>query len=136
MAEFKPLNETAFRKAAAAGKRRQTVRALTVRFDRRSHRITVRLNTGIDFSFDPRDAYGLKEATADDFVDIRIDGAGGTLHVPRLDADFSIARLLEGFLGPLDWTRREARAAASRENGKRGGRPRKTPATAPLPAAE
>jgi hypothetical protein len=58
-------------------------------------------------------------------LDITVEGAGNTLHFPKLDADFSVSRLLEGFLGPLEWTKREARAAASRENGKRGGRPRK-----------
>ncbi len=128
MAEFKALDEAAFRKAAAAGKRRRTVRAVSARFDRRSHRITVRLYTGIEFSFDPRDAHGLREATADDFTGMVIDGVGDTLHIPRLDADFSITRLLEGFLGPMDWARQEARAAASRENGKLGGRPRKVSA--------
>ena len=125
MAEFKTLDEAAFRTAATAGKRKRTVRALSVGFDRRSHRIVVRLDTGIEFSFDPRDAYGLREATADDFVGMVIEGVGDTLHIPRLDADFSITRLLEGFLGPMDWARQEARAAASRENGKLGGRPRK-----------
>ncbi|MDP2258476.1 MAG: DUF2442 domain-containing protein [Caulobacter sp.] len=128
MAEFRALDEAAFRKAAAAGKRKRTVRAVSAHFDRRSHRIVVGLDTGIEFSFDPRDAYGLQEATADDFIGIMIDGAGGTLHIPRLDADFSIPRLLEGFLGPLDWSRQQARAAASRENGKLGGRPRKVSA--------
>ena len=125
MAEFKTLDEAAFRTAATAGKRKRTVRALSVGFDRRSHRIAVRLDTGIEFLFDPRDAYGLREATADDFVGMVIEGVGDTLHIPRLDADFSITRLLEGFLGPMDWARQEARAAASRENGKLGGRPRK-----------
>jgi hypothetical protein len=57
-------------------------------------------------------------------------GAGGSIHFPRLDAFFSIPKLLEGFLGPLHWARREARAAASRENGKLGGRPKRVPEAA------
>ncbi|MDO9473933.1 MAG: DUF2442 domain-containing protein [Caulobacter sp.] len=131
MAEFKTLDEAAFRKAASASKRKRTVRAVSARFDRRNHRITVRLDTGIEFSFAPRDAHGLSEATADDFVGMVIDGVGDTLHIPRLDADFSITRLLEGFLGPMDWSRQAARAAASRENGKLGGRPRKVSVPTP-----
>ena len=84
----------------------------------------VRLDTGIDFSFDPRQAQGLADASSDDFVGVTVEGVGSTLHFPRLDADYTVSRLLEGFLGPLDWSRREARAKASRENGKRGGRPK------------
>jgi hypothetical protein len=123
MAEFKALTETDFKRAQARSS--HAPRALSARFDRRNHKVWVRLNTGIDFCFDPRLAYGLGEATADDLTGVTVEGVGSTLHFPKLDADFSVARLLEGFLGPLEWTRNEARAAASRENGKRGGRPRK-----------
>ena len=126
MAEFRTIDEAAFEKAAAKSSRKTvTPHALSVRFDRRSHKVRVRLDTGIEFSFDPRLAHGLHDASADDLVGVTVEGVGGTLRFPRLDADFSVARLLEGFLGPLKWTRSELRAAASRENGKRGGRPRK-----------
>jgi hypothetical protein len=126
MAEFKPLTEASLARAQARRRRAPPPpRAVAARFDRRSHRIRVRLDTGIEFLFDPRQAYGLEHASPEDLAGVTIEGAGGALHFPRLDADFSVARLLEGFLGPLDWTKRESRAAASRENGKRGGRPRK-----------
>jgi hypothetical protein len=126
MAEFRAIDEVAFRKAVAkSGRAKIAPRSLSAGFDRRNHRVWVKLDSGIDFSFDPGRAHGLQDASADDLAGVTVEGAGGTLHFPRLDADFSVARLLEGFLGPLDWTRREARAAASRENGKRGGRPPK-----------
>jgi hypothetical protein len=126
MAEFKPLDEAAFRRAARRGKQaHRTPRAVAARFDRRAHKVIVKLDTGIDFAFDPKRAQGLSDAAADDLVGVSVEGVGSTLHFPRLDADFTVSRLLEGFLGPMDWTRREARALASRENGKRGGRPRK-----------
>jgi hypothetical protein len=131
MAEFKTLDDAAFRKAAARGKRLATApKAIASHFDRKALRLVVRLDTGLELSFDPRLAHGLKDAAGDDFVGVTVEGAGTALHFPRLDADFSVARLLEGFLGPLDWTRREARAAASRENGKQGGRPRRAVSTA------
>jgi hypothetical protein len=124
MADFKILDEAAFKRTVNRKSRRPLPRAISARFDRRSHRVIVRLDTGLEFSFDPRQARGLSGASMDDFVGVRVEGIGSTLHFPRLDADYTVSRLLEGFLGPLDWTRREARAHASRENGKRGGRPK------------
>jgi Protein of unknown function (DUF2442) len=126
MAEFRRLDEVAFRRAAKRGKQAySTPRAVAARFDRRTHKVFVKLDTGIDFAFDPKLAQGLSDAAADDLVGVSVEGVGSTLHFPRLDADFTVSRLLEGFLGPMDWTRREARALASRENGKRGGRPKR-----------
>lgn len=129
MAEFKQLDTAAFKRAARRGRQAYaTPRAVSARFDRRTGRVVVTLNTGIDFAFDPALAPGLGDAAPDDLVGVSVEGVGSTLHFPRLDADFTVSLLLEGFLGPMDWTRREARALASRENGKRGGRPRREPA--------
>lgn len=125
MAEFKPIDEAEFRRKAAPMPR---LFAIGARFDRRSGRVAVSLNSGIEFSFDPNDVRDLAGATPQALGRVRIEGVGSTLHFPRLDVDLSVPRLLEGYLGPLQWTRREARAAASRENGKRGGRPRKVAA--------
>jgi hypothetical protein len=127
MAEFKTIDAAAFKAAGVRGRfTHATPRAVKARFDRRAERVVVRLDTGIEFSFDPRVAPGLAGAAIDDLVGVTVEGVGSTLHFPRLDADFTVSRLLEGFLGPMDWTRREARALASRENGKRGGRPRQS----------
>ncbi len=112
MAEFKLLDDAAFRRSVNQKKTPPLPRATSARFDRRSHRVIVRLDTGIDFSFDPRQAQGLADASSDDFVGVTVEGVGSTLHFPRLDADYTVSRLLEGFLGPLDWSRREAHAKA------------------------
>ncbi|WP_374343494.1 DUF2442 domain-containing protein [Phenylobacterium sp.] len=131
MAEFKQVDLAAFEQAARRGRQASnTPRAISARFDRRTQKLLIKLNTGIDFAFDPRLAAGLSDASPDDLVGVSVEGMGSTLHFPRLDADFTVSRLLEGFLGPLDWTRREARALASRENGKRGGRPKREAAAA------
>lgn len=125
MAEFVAPDEKAFERAR---RKTATPRALEARFDKRTRRIKLRLDTGLDVMFDPRDAHGLEGAREEDFAGVVIEGGGTVLRLPRLDADFSVARLLEGFLGPMDWTRREARAEASRRNGMKGGRPKKVAA--------
>ena len=122
MAEFKTIDEAAF---VRTKRKPGTPHAISARFDRRTGRMRIRLNTGLDLAFDPRQEPELRDASLDELAGATLQGAGGGLHFPALDADYSIARLLETFLGPMEWTRREARAAASRENGKLGGRPPK-----------
>lgn len=122
MAEFVPITAKAFRDG---GKRKPGPQAVAARFDAVRHRIVVDLDTGLELAFDPARAHGLADASAADLAGVTVAGAGSALHVPALDAYFTVAKLLEGFLGPLDWSRREARAAASRANGALGGRPKK-----------
>jgi len=126
MARFETVTEAVFAKATSRGSRFGAIRAVGARFDRRSGRIVIRMSTGLDVSFSPKDAEGLESAAVKDLSGVEVTGAGWTLHFPELDADFSIPRLMAGFLGSTDWLKRETRAIASRENGKRGGRPRKT----------
>jgi hypothetical protein len=130
MATFQPLDAETFKKLSARSERSPLPFAIEVRFDRRSRKIKLLLSTGVELSFDAHRACGLEDASDEDLAGVEIEGAGGSICFPRLDADFSVARLLEGFLGPIDWARRERAAKASRENGKRGGRPRKIPAAA------
>lgn len=126
MAEFKQITEASMARATVRGRQvYATPKAVSARFDRRTRRLVVGLDSGLDFSFDPAASQDLAAAAAESLATVVIDGRGGCLHFPALDVDLSVARLLEGFLGPMSWTQREARAAASRENGKRGGRPRK-----------
>jgi Protein of unknown function (DUF2442) len=110
--------------------------AVAARYDRRSDRVVVSLSSGIDISFSPRQAQGLDNAKAVELAAIEISPSGLGLHFPKLDADLYLPPLLEGFLGSKRWmaahmgkrggqARSEAKAAASRRNGKLGGRPPK-----------
>jgi hypothetical protein len=110
--------------------------ATAARYDRQADRIVVTLNTAIDVSFAPRDAQGLEDASADELAAIEIMPPGFGLHWPKLDADLYVPALLEGMLGSRRCmaarlgaaggrSRSKAKAAASRENGKLGGRPAK-----------
>jgi Protein of unknown function (DUF2442) len=110
--------------------------AVAARYDRPSGRIVVELNTGLEIAFPTRLAEGLADATPDQLADIEISPAGLGLHWPQLDADLYVPALLEGAFGSKRWMAAQlgaaggrvqspAKAAAARENGRKGGRPRK-----------
>jgi len=96
----------------------------------------IALDSGLEVAFSPKLAQGLEQAHPDDLSDAAISPSGLGIHFPRLDADIYLPALLEGFLGSKSWmaaergkkggsASTEAKAAASRKNGKLGGRPKK-----------
>ena len=110
--------------------------AVAVRYDRRISRIVISLASGLHIAFAPRDAQGLENARPADLIDAEISPSGLGVHFPQLDVDLYIPALLEGFLGSKRWmasqmgkvggkASTDAKAAAARENGKLGGRPKK-----------
>jgi len=96
----------------------------------------VRLGSGIELKFAPRDVQGLEDATAQGLGTIEISPSGLGLYFPELDADVYLPALLEGVLGSKKWMAARlgavggskssvAKKRASRANGKLGGRPKK-----------
>lgn len=119
--------------------RREAGHAIAARYDRRTSRVVVTLNTGVQLAFPSRLAEGLAGASPEDLAEIEISPTGLGLHWPKLDADVYVPALLQGLFGSKNWmarelganggrSRSEAKAAAARANGRRGGRPRKTAA--------
>lgn len=132
------LTDEQFEAAKQRGEARlQGPRAVAARYDAGRGRVVIALSTGIELGLAPRDVEGLAGASADDLRAVEIDSQGLGIHFPKLDADLYVPALLEGVLGSRRWmaarlgtaggqARSPAKATAARENGKRGGRPRKS----------
>lgn len=106
-------------------------------YDRRRGRVVVRLRSNLEISFSPQDAQGLEDATPAQLSEIEVSPLGDGLHWPQLDADLWVPGILAGVMGTRKWMAARlgqvggqatspAKKAASRANGKLGGRPRKT----------
>ena len=111
-------------------------RAVGARYDRRVSRVVVTLSNGLELAFPPHLAEGLADAKAADLTAIEITPTGLGLHWPRLDADLYLPALFSGVFGSTAWmaahlgrsgghSRSPPKTAAARENGRKGGRPRK-----------
>jgi hypothetical protein len=111
-------------------------KAIHARYDRRVSRVIVCLDNGLELAFPPRLAQGLEHATPADLAIIEISPLGDGLHWPAIDADLYVPGLLQGVFGSKSWMARHlgaaggrarsgAKVAAARENGRKGGRPRK-----------
>jgi hypothetical protein len=111
-------------------------KAIAARYDRKSERVMVDLSSRLSISFSPRDVQGLERARPSQLDEIEISPSGFGIYFPKLDADLYVPGLLEGFLGSKKWmaarlgqvggkSRSTAKRAASRLNGKLGGRPKK-----------
>ncbi len=111
-------------------------KAVSAHYDRKSGHIVIELSSKLILSFSPRDAQGLENAKPSQLDEIEITPSGFGIHFPKLDADLYVPGLLEGFLGSKKWmasrlgqlggqSKSRAKRAASKANGRLGGRPRK-----------
>jgi Protein of unknown function (DUF2442) len=105
-----------------------------------SERVFIELTNGVMMGFPYQLLQGLANGTPEQLAEVEILPTGSALHWESLDADLGVAQLVSGLFGSRAWmtelgrhggkSKSEAKAQASRDNGKRGGRPRKTIASA------
>ncbi len=98
------------------------------------HTMTLAKPNGAILMLPPKLLQGLKSATPTQLAKVQLTPMGTGLHWEALDADLSVAGLAAGIFGSRAWMSELARhagsrtsarkASSSRENGKRGGRPR------------
>jgi hypothetical protein len=124
---------------ARMAKERDHAHAVSARYDRRTKRVIIQLHSGLELAIPPRLVEGLTGATPEALSEIEVSPSGLGLHWPQLDADLYVPALLEGQFGSKQWmarhlgatgghSRSRAKRDASRANGAKGGRPRKTQA--------
>lgn len=110
--------------------------AIAARYDPTVRRVVVSLGPDLDVTFSPNSVQGLENAKASQLEPIEVTPSGFGLHFPKLDADVYLPALLESVFGSKRWmaaqlgavggsSKSAPKAAASRNNGKLGGRPKK-----------
>jgi hypothetical protein len=113
-------------------------RATSAHYDRKSGRLVIDLSNGATLMLPVSLLQKFEGARAQDIADVEVMPGGSALHWEKLDADFSVPGLVAGVFGTRSWmdkrrkewgrkggrTKLEAKAAAARVNGAKGGRPR------------
>jgi hypothetical protein len=129
--------ERQYKEAVARGreKRRIEPQAESATYDSGSHSLVIRLKNGATVSVPCSLLPEFKGADPDDIARVELMPRGTALHWEKLDQDFSVAGLLASVVphsvlmsevGRRGGARRsEAKTAAARANGARGGRPPK-----------
>ena len=142
MSDVSPELIAQFDQARSAGKALAAMepRAIRAWYADDSERVFMELTNGVIMGFPYQLLQGLENGTPEQLAEVEIMPTGSALHWESLDADLGVSQLVLGLFGSKAWMtelgrqggklKSVAKVQASRENGKRGGRPRKTIATA------
>ena len=130
------LSQIPAARARAAKERKSGLQAVSARYDRPSRRFVLELAKGYLFAFPVAALPHLARATPRELAEVEVTSGGTSIRFDALDADYSVPALIMSSMAPREATRELARLAgratsmakarASRANGVRGGRPRKT----------
>lgn len=110
--------------------------AISARYDDEHDAIIVVLNNGTFIGFPVEKLQGLQGADASQLSNVVVEAGGLGLHWPDIDADLYVPALMDGIFGSKKWMAAQlgarggkaksgAKAASSRRNGLKGGRPKK-----------
>lgn len=109
-------------------------RAVNVFYDAADDKIAIQLADEVEVRLPRKRLQGLEGASVEDVSRIEIEGPGTGLVWPTLDVAHYVPGLLHGIFGTRKYMQElgriggsktsEAKAAAARENAKKGGRPR------------
>lgn len=127
MAKFEAVSDRQFEQIEAQTRNNplRVLCAVRANFLPAENAVEIQLNNGLVARIPVALVPGLGDASLQDLMGLRLEGDGYGLHVPAIDADISIPSLFSELLGSHAMSQAVARRAASRANGRLGGRPRK-----------
>ena len=127
--------------ARGAALRQRGDLARSAAYDARRKRLQIELVSGTAVAIPVSQLEGLADAKTAQIKAVKVVARGYGLHWPALDLDLAVPDLLAGCFGTRAWmsalgrkagqATSEAKAAAARENGRKGGRRRKVDSPAP-----
>jgi Protein of unknown function (DUF2442) len=110
-------------------------RAVKAWYEITSARVFIEIKNGVVMGFPYQLLEGLELATSEQLAEVEVTPSGYGLHWESLDVDLGVPQLVAGIFGTKVWmtalgrlgglAKSTAKAKASQENGRRGGRPRK-----------
>jgi hypothetical protein len=110
-------------------------RAVAARYRVKSDTLALKLATGVELVIPRKLLQGLADADPRDVAKIDIADDGTSLHWESLGVDHYVPGLIDGVFGTRKWmseagkigglSRSDAKRAAARENGRKGGRPKR-----------
>ena len=132
-----PFTDAMYRAALKNAKRDEPIDVVRARYDRKADTLNLTLRKGITVCFPRRQIWEIAKAKPADLRKVEIQPGGDGISIRSVNVDIYVPGLLAEELGSL-FAKANGRkslgrtspkkAAASRENGRNGGRPRKTAA--------
>ncbi|MCG6113368.1 MAG: DUF2442 domain-containing protein [Paracoccus sp.] len=131
------ISEQDFQAAVQRGEElRQNGYAVSAEYDARQSRVVVSLSSGVIVMVPVHLMQELAGADPKALREVEISPSGLALHWPALDADVYVPALMQGVFGTKRWmaaqlgaaggrSKTAAKTTAARQNGAKGGRPRK-----------